>query len=122
MNNIKYCRVVIFLVFLLGFCNHGKSQTQIQKLASERTCSCIDSLMVLNTIPSRDSVAKCFYKGVSDAIEKKYGKNKKGKLKMSGRRFFIVSGDLLFYLQENLNCPSYQQYIELTDTIIIFRR
>ena len=119
---MKNYKIVFIFAILLVFCYEGKSQTRIQKLASEKTCSCIDSLMIKNMIPARDSISKCFYKGAAYAIEKEYGKNKKGKLKMSGRKFYLVSGDLLFYLQENLNCPSYSQYIDSTNIVIRFRR
>ena len=119
---MKHYIVVIISAFLLVICNHGKSQTRIQKLASEKTCCCIDTLMMQNVIPPRDSIAKCFYKCVAYAIEKEYGTNKKGKLNISGRKFFIVSGDLLSYLQENLNCPSYLQYVDSTNTVLQFRR
>ena len=100
------------------FCNQGKSQTRIQQLASEIACSCIDSLMMQN-IPPRDSILNCFFKGVGDATVKEYYDEKRG-LKMSGRKFVIVTKDLLIYLENNLHsyCPAYQQYIDSTNIII----
>ena len=90
------------------------SQTNIEKSAEFYTCNCIDSLITKSSIKVSDSlVVKCFYKGTSLAIEDKYLNN--GKLKLTGRKFVIISGDLLHYLEQNLynSCTPYKQYIDI---------
>ncbi len=114
---MKKYRIIIFIIFVFGIVSQIKSQIHIQKSAIEKACNCIDSLTIQNTtVPLRDSIINCFYKGVSYAINKQYYKN--GKLRLSGKRFFVLSGDLLYHLQENLYfaCDAYQYYIDTTKT------
>ncbi|MDR2038474.1 MAG: hypothetical protein LBQ60_11185 [Bacteroidales bacterium] len=117
---MKSNKVIIFFTLAFVSCVQMKSQTQLKKFANERTCHCIDSLTMQKTvIPPVDSIAKCFYRGVSYAINKEY--SKKGKLRLSGKKFYVVSRDLLSSLQETLNCDAYQYYVDSTNTVIIFK-
>lgn len=101
------------LVILIFHCSMAVySQTAIQKSAENYTCNCIDFQIKTDSVNTKEkAIVDCFYNGVSRAIEEKYTVD--GKLKMTGKRFIIVSGDLLHYLQENLynTCLPYKKYI-----------
>jgi hypothetical protein len=107
---------VLTAIFILFLSDKLYSQTAIQKSAENYTCNCITNLIQTDSINIKESsVADCFYKGVSKAIEEKYTVD--GKLKMTGKRFIIVSGDLLHYLQVQLliSCPAYKKYLQTSN-------
>jgi hypothetical protein len=106
-----FLRISLSLV-LIQICLSSYSQTQMQKSAESYTCSCIDSVMTANIEKITDSlVVRCFYKGVSRTIRDNYSKN--GKLKISAKKFIMVSDDLLHYMQFDLinSCEAYKSYL-----------
>ena len=108
---MKRLNLIIITFIIVVFSQHINAQTEIQNDASRLACNCIDSLTI-NSISERDSIVNCFYIATSEAINNKYFKN--GKLRLSGKKFYILSGDLLFYLQVILymECSSYKNQID----------
>ena len=111
-------KIIIALLLAFAFSQALLAQDEIQKDASILACNCIESISI-NSIPERDSIVNCFYSAIAQAINNKY--YRKGKLKLSGKRFYLISGDLLIYLKENLyiECSAYKKLIDSTEMPLI---